>query len=292
VLWIALFTLQANASPPPATDIYLAELHAAGRTVSVGTPVNVTNRPGYDNQPAFSPDGRAFLYTSIHEDSQADIYRYDLDRKTSSQVTRTRESEYSPTPLPDGTGFSVVRVEADSTQRLWAFDWDGTRPRLVLDSIKPVGYHAWGDDHTLVLFVLGTPSTLQIADANAPTKLGAIIARDIGRSLQRVPGRTGVSFVQRDSVAGNWLEEVDVRSHQITKLVKAPAGGGADFFVWTAGGIVLTASGTTVYQWDSQRGGAWEMVADLAPAGLTNITRLAVSPKGDRLAIVAVPAQP
>jgi hypothetical protein len=288
VLWIALFALQANA--PPATDIYLAELHVSGRKVGVGTPVNVTDRPGYDNQPFFLPNGHAFLYTAIHEDGQADIYRWDLDRKTGSQLTRTRESEYSPTPLPDGKGFSVVRVEADSTQRLWAFDADGTRPRLVLDSIRPVGYHAWGDDHGLVLFVLGTPATLQIADANAPAKLGQIIARDIGRSLQRIPGRNAVSFVQRDSVAGNWLEELDVRSHQITKLVKAPPG--ADFFVWMPNGIVLTASGSTLYQWDSQRGGAWEMVADFAPARLTSITRLAVSPKGDRLAIVAVPAQP
>lgn len=281
-----MLTLQANA--PPATDIYVADLHVTDRKVTVGAPVNVTNRPGYDNQPFFLPSGHALLYTSIHEDGQADIYRYDLDRKTSSQITRTHESEYSPTPLPKGAGFSVVRVEADSTQRLWAFDADGTHPRLVLDSIKPVGYHAWGDDHTLVLFVLGTPATLQIADANAPAKAGEVIARDIGRSLQRVPGRKAVSFVQRDSVNGNWLEEVDLRSHQVAKLVKAPAG--ADFFVWTREGIVLTASGTTLYQWDSQRGGEWQTVADLAPAGLSNLTRLAVSPRDDHLAIVAVPA--
>jgi len=285
VLWIALLTLQANA--PPATDIYLADLRLADRKVTVGTPVNVTERLGYDNQPLFLPGGRAFLYTSIRADSQADIYRYDIDAKTSVRLTTTRESEYSPTPLPKSAGFSVVRVEADSTQRLWEFDADGTHPRLVLDSIKPVGYHAWADDHTLVLFVLGTPSSLQIADAKAPAKPGEVIARDIGRSLQRIPGRVAVSFVQRDSVVGPWLEELDIRTRRVTKLVKAPAG--ADFFVWTPSGIVLTASGTALYQWNPQRGGTWEPVADFAPAGLTNVTRLAVSPKGDRLAIVAVP---
>lgn len=283
MFWIAFLTLQASA--PPATDIYVAELRVSDRKVSVGTPVNVTARPGYDNQPFFLPSGHAFLYTSIREDGQADIYRYDLDKKTSTQLTRTPESEYSPTPLPKGAGFSVVRVEPDSTQRLWVFDADGTHPRLVLDSIKPVGYHAWGDDHTLVLYVLGSPSTLQIADARTPAARGEVIARDVGRSLQRIPGRAAVGFVQRDSVAGSWLEEVDVRTHRVTKLVKTPAG--ADFFAWTPGGIVLTASGTTLYQWDPQRGGEWERVVDFAPAGLTGVTRLAVSPKGDRLAIVA-----
>ena len=286
VLWIALLVLQA----PPATDIYLAELRVTDRRVSVGAPVNVTARPGYDNQPFFLAHGRSFLYTSVHEDAQADIYRYDLDRKISVRVTATSESEYSPTPLPQGDGFSVVRVEADSTQRLWAFNADGSRPRLVLDSIKPVGYHAWANDHTLLLFVLGSPATLQMADARSPAAPGEVLARDIGRSLQRIPGREAVSFVQRDSAQGSWLGELDVRTRRVTKLVQAPAG--ADFFVWTPKGIVLTASGTKLYQWDPQRGGDWEPVADFASAGLTNVTRLAVSPKGDRLAIVAVPAQP
>ena len=287
MLWIALFTLQAPAAPP-ATDIYLADLRVAGGRVSVGVPVNATARPGYDNQPFFLPDGRAFLYTSIREDSQADIYRYDIEAQTSIRLTTSRESEYSPTPLPDGSGFSAVRVEADSTQRLWAFDLDGSRPRLVLDSIKPVGYHAWADGHTLVVFVLGSPSTLQIADASSRGARGEVVARDIGRSLQRIPGRPSVSFVQRDSVAGPWLEELDTRTHRVTKLVKALPG--ADFFAWTPGGIVLTASGTKLYQWDPRRGSAWDEVADLAAAGLSSVTRLAVSPQGDRLAIVAVPA--
>ncbi len=293
MLWIALVTLQAApATPPgpPATDVYLADLRVAQGRVSVGVPVNVTARPGYDNQPFFLPDGRAFLYTSIREDSQADIYRYDIDAKTSVRLTATRESEYSPTPLPNGKGFSVILVEADSTQRLWAFDPDGSRPRLVLDSIKPVGYHAWADDHALVLFVLGSPPTLQIADAGSPGARGDVVAHDIGRSLQRIPRRATVSFVQRDSVVGPWLQALDVRTRSVTKLVQPPQG--ADFFAWTPGGIVLTASGTKLYQWDPRRGEAWEEVADLAGAGLTNVTRLAVSPKRDRLAIVAVPAAP
>ena len=121
MLGIALLVLQA----PPATDIYVADLRVTDRRVSVGSPVNVTARPGYDNQPFFLRDGRSFFYTSVRDDAQADIYRYDLDRKISVRVTTTRESEYSPTPLPKGDGFSVVRVEADSTQRLWAFNADG-----------------------------------------------------------------------------------------------------------------------------------------------------------------------
>jgi hypothetical protein len=44
-----------------------------------------------------------------------------------------------------------------------------------------------------------------------------------------------------------------------------------------------------VYQWNPRRGPDWEEIADFSADGLTNVTRLAVSPSGDRLAIVAVP---
>jgi hypothetical protein len=187
--------------------------------------------------------------------------------------------------LPNGKGFSCVRVEGDSTQRLWAFDLNGTNPRLVLEGIKPVGYHAWGDDHTLGLFVLGSPATLQVADTRTGT--AEIVARDIGRPVFRRPGRGAMAFLQRDSAAGAWIKEVDVPTRAVTPLVRALEG--ADFFGWTPGGILLAARQTKLYQWDPRRGGEWEEVRDFAADGLTNLSRLSVSPRGDRIAIVAVP---
>src|SRR3989454_7822515 len=218
------------AAAPPATDIYLADLRVAQGRVRVGVPVNVTARPGYDNQPFFLPDGRAFLYTSIREDSQADIYRYDIDQKTSVRLTTTRESEYSPTPLPDGSGFSVVRVEADSTQRLWRFDWDGGRPTLVLAGVKPVGYHAWGDATTAALFVLGQPATLQVADLRTGT--ATVVARDIGRGVQRIPvQRPAISFVQKGADSVWWVTEIDLATREVRPLVRTLPG--VDQYAWT-----------------------------------------------------------
>ena len=49
-----------------------------------------------------------------------------------------------------------VELDADKTQRLWQFNADGTRSAAsCCENVKPVGYHAWADDHTLALFVLG-----------------------------------------------------------------------------------------------------------------------------------------
>ena len=74
------------------------------------------------------------------------------------------------------------------------------RTAVILPSVKPVGYHAWADDHTLALFVLGQPATLQLAD----TRTGTAVARSRRTSDDRFSGfqerRTvrEISFVQRE----------------------------------------------------------------------------------------------
>src|SRR5215471_14531613 len=155
---------------PPDTEIYLMPMKVADGTITIGAPADITNNPGYDNQPFFTADGRSILFTSIRNGgTQTDIYRYDITTAQIAQVTNTPESEYSPTITPSGT-LAVVRAELDgqSTQRLWQFSADGRDPRVVLADVKPVGYHAWADDHTVALFILGAngaASTLRLADA-------------------------------------------------------------------------------------------------------------------------------
>jgi len=292
LLGIALTALSlAAAQGSPGTDIFLAGLRArgAGDRVEVGAPVNVTHRPGYDNQPFFTPDGRTFLFTSV-TDGQADIWRYDIAAARSVQLTKTTpESEYSATPLPDGSGFSVVRVEADSTQRLWRFDWDGGHPALVLAGVKPVGYHAWGDANTVALFVLGDTATLQVADL--PSGAATPVARNIGRGVQRIPG-TGarISFVQKGPDSTWAVAELDLATRQVRTLVRTLPG--VDQYAWTPAGVLLMAKGAKLYQWSPARGPEWEEVADFTAQGLAGITRLAVSPRGDRLALVAADRAP
>src|SRR5258708_39528359 len=169
---------------PPATDIFMIDLATTGMgKIKVGQPVKITSWAGYNNQPAFMPDGKSILYTSIRE-KQADIYRYDISSGATTQVTNTPESEYSPTLMPDGKSISVVRVEGDGTQRLWKFPLAGGGPSLILENIKPVGYHLWVDNDTLALFVLGKPNTCQLVDRRSGK--AEIIADNPGRILRRV----------------------------------------------------------------------------------------------------------
>ena len=261
------------------TDVWVAPFNEIGTRISIGRPQNVTRRAGYDNQPAFTADGRSLLFTSVREDAQADIWRVPADGGAAIRVTDTPESEYSATPTPDGTSFSVIRVERDSTQRLWRFPFDGGSPSLVLRALRPVGYHVWLSDALLGTFVLGSPNALVLVDSR--TEHADTLARDIGRALVRVPGRDAFTFVQVTPDT-NWISEVDVRTHAIRRIAPAPLR--ADYHLWTPAGQLITASGTRILV---RVGDRWDVLADFAELGVKGISRLALSPRGDRIAFVA-----
>ena len=276
---VAAHGLQAQARP--STDVWVVPMHQTGGEVHFGEPRNASKRTGYDNQPGFTPDGRAVLYTVIGDDGQADIWRYPLSGGRPRRITVTRESEYSATATPDGRGFSVIRVEADSTQRLWRFPLSGFgAPSPVLERIKPVGYHVWVGDHALVLFVLGRPATLQLADDR--TGNAEVIVGDIGRALGKVPGRAAATFVQTVKDSGQWISELDVLTKSIRRIAQPPKG--ADFHAWTPQGTLLTGAGSVISAWAD---GRWQPIADFSRFGVRGISRMSVSPKGDWLAFVA-----
>jgi hypothetical protein len=293
VATLALFWIP---QPPPPAEVYVASLTKADGRLSVGKPDNISNSPGYDNQPFFTADGAALLFTSARGSvksacgsPQTDIYKYDLRSRSVTQVTDTPECEYSPTVTPD-RGISVIRVEADGTQRLWRFSAEGKNPSLVLADIKPVGYHAWLDDKTLALFVLGQPPTLQVASTT--TGQGEIVASDIGQSILRMPAG-GASFVQQGGTGADrtlTVTQLTVENGKpVTKPLTTPVPGATQaHLAWTPDGTLLMAHDGGLHAWRAGAA-AWERIADLGALGLRSVTRLAVSPKGDRIALVAIP---
>lgn len=275
-----LVALPPSAAAQGGTDIWVAPFSDIAGRVSVGRPANVTRRAGYDNQPAFTPDGSTILFTSTRGDGQADIWRVPVTGGAQVRVTKSDpESEYSATPLPGQDGFSAIRVERDSTQRLWRFNHDGTGAALVLRALRPVGYHVWVGDATLGTFVLGSPNALVLVDPR--TERADTLARDIGRALVRVPGRDAFTFLQvgRDT---SWISEVDVRTKAIRRIAPSPVG--SDYHLWTPSGRLIASVGTGLL---IRVGDRWDVLADFAELGVTDVTRLALSPRGDRLAFVA-----
>jgi len=272
---------------PPSTDVYLVPLTPGGAALpKVGAPLNVTHRAGYDNQPSFSNDSKYLFYTSTREDAQSDIYRYNFSTGLAVPVQKTKESEYSAFSTAADDAVTVIRVEADSTQRLWRMPNSGA-PSVMFPSVKPVGYFAQADDSTWALFVLGQPATLQIAHTNREGT--ETVARNIGRSLHRIPGTKRVSFVQKGA-DGWFVMSFDPATKTIDTLVATVSKNSEDV-VWADSTTLLSATGSKLFAW--KKGTAtWTEIGDFGYASLNSITRLAVSPAGrggQWLAITAVP---
>jgi hypothetical protein len=281
----ALALLPTTLVAQAGSDVYVVAISENGSRVSVGKPTNLTKRAGYDNQPSFTRDGSAVYFTSIRDDAQADIWRVAVGGGAPVRVTATTESEYSALTVPAGDAISVIRVERDSTQRLWKFPLDGSAPSLVLTALRPVGYHVWIGESTLGAFVLADPrierdsNALVVADSR--TERVDTVARNIGRALVRVPGRSAFSYLAagRDT---SWISEVDTRTLAVRRIVAAPRG--ADYHLWTPGGQLIVGTGSRLLIRVQDR---WDVLADFAELGVKGISRLALSPSGTHLAFVA-----
>jgi hypothetical protein len=154
VLALFLFCMAGSGYAQTGSEIILFDLKAKKKSITLSNPQNITNHPGYDNQPSFHTDEPIIYYASFNDQGRSDIKAYNFETQTTTQVTNTPEREYSPTLTPDKTGISCIIQRDNGAQDLGKYPLDGTEPYIIIDSLV-VGYHVWTDNSHLALFVLG-----------------------------------------------------------------------------------------------------------------------------------------
>ncbi len=270
-----------TAASAPSTDIWIGRLERTSEALALRDLANATDRPGYDNQPSFAPDGSALYFVRAVDSTQTDVFRYLPATAATERVTRTETaSEFSPTFIPGQEAFSAIR-EARGRQHLWRYGPDGQDMGAVFATVEPVGYHAWADARTAVMFVLGDPPSLWTGDAPAGT--AQAVADHPGRSIHRIPGTASVSFVRKPPDAEWWIERLDPASGATERIARALPN--REDYAWTPDGTILMADGPALFAWMPEAGD-WRLVADLAEDGRGDISRIAVSPDGERIALV------
>lgn len=259
------------APEPPGFDIWLAPVDGDGVLR------NLTSRPGYDNQPVFE-SGSSLLFTRLGEGAQTDLARLDIDSGEVTPLLVTPQSEYSPTPNDRGT-ISTVRVSLDGIQQLWELPPGADRYEPLLAGIEGVGYHLWLDPRRVALFIVKQPSELHVA--NLETGKVMVMAKDIGRSLQRPPGtRNVIAFTEPGQDGQRWIKRLDLDERRLARV--APVLDDSQDFAFLPDGRVVMASGRSVHAWQQ---GEWQRLATY-PDLPGEITRIAVSPSGKQFALV------
>ena len=244
------------------------------------------NPLGYNNQPHFFSPTELYLTVQDPADTtQTELYALNLIYRTTTRITATTTPEYSPTLMPDGRRFSAVRVEADGSQRLWAFPKDRSdNGQRLFPALTNIGYHCWLRDTLAALFLVGQD--------NAPHALAIVgmqqqqarkIAFNIGRCLQKMPdGR--LAYVHKATENTWFIKAYDPERNGSDILSRTLAG--SEDFVVLQDGTFLAGKGSKLYQYHPRRQNDWKEIADLSKNGVKSITRLAHSADGKLVIVV------
>lgn len=279
------------ATAPPGTDIFMASLSKSVEGYYQASKFSqVTERKGYDNQPYFLPSGEGIFYTAMLATGdgtyQSDSFEYQFASKKHVNLTNTKTSEYSPILMNSGTHFSTI-VEREGEQQFWAQAYGSKNKAYRINNAEPVGYHAWGKNDDLVMFVLGKPHTLQYQQSSHAEP--RVVAKNIGRSLRYVASRNAFSFSYQKSDNTWWLAEYLPNDDKVVDLVPLIEGSG--YYTWLDDFRAITSVGTEIYMWRLKAGvkatvAHWMPWLDVSKTCPTKVSRLAVNNQSSRLAFV------
>lgn len=264
------------------SEILLFDLKIKKNKITLSNPKNITNHPGYDNQPGFNRDEPVMYYSSFNDDGRSDIKSYNYQTGVTASVTTTNEREYSPTQTPDKNYLSCIIQRDNGAQDLGKYPLAGGDPYVIIDTMI-VGYHVWADNSHLALFILGDPNTLHYL--RLPTKEDTVLAQNIGRSLHQIPGERAISFIQKTSSTDWLIKKLDTESMVVSALANTLPG--REDITWTPDGRIISSDGSKIYVLNPKKDKTWtEITLTSGRELLKGVTRLAVNVKGDKLALV------
>ena len=264
------------------TEVYLFDLDMSNGKPVLSNPKNISNNPGYDNQPSFWDDDHV-LFASTRE-GQTDVLQFNVSEgSTSSWLTYTTTgSEYSPLRIPGKRAISAIRLDVDGLQRLYEYDLKNSTSE-PLSELK-IGYHVWFDKEVLVTTVL-VQNRMDLVVIDLEQGTHTTVFQNVGRSLHRIPGSDLVSFISKKNA--NWeIRSLDPATGDTKKI--ADTFGQQEDICWLNGQTILTGAGKRLLTLDVDADDAdWETVMSFGLEEINNISRIAISPNGKRLAFVA-----
>ena len=284
--FLILATAVAAAAQINETEVWVGDLSIRDGQLAVSNLRNVSDmHPGYDNQPAFFPDGKSLVYSSQVmelEDSGLGVHAQLVDLTTGAVTSLTNAKGFSPTPTTDGKQLMVLRQG-----RVFLHDLTGKELRPLTDT-DTAGYYTPFDDRQWALFMNDKDRRIVIYDPK--TKKMDTMATGASTAPYRIPHPKdrAVTFVAQENNQ-RVLRRLDLKKRTVETVatINFPTGGQ---HVWTSRGTLLMASGPTIYEWSPSQPSQWTPVYRAADPDLQQISRIAVSPSGDRIALVSIPS--
>jgi hypothetical protein len=283
-VWTVFVFVSLSSFGQTGSEIILFNLKMKNGQVVLSNAANITNHKGYDNQPFFHPSKKLIYYSSFDDSSRSDIKYYNYKTGKTSNLTVTREREYSPTVTPDAKFISCIIQRDNGTQDLGKYPIAGGQPEVLINNLT-VGYHAWAAKDRLLLFVLGDSSSNTLRYYNLSAKSDSIIAKNIGRSLHKIPVQNAMSFIQKISAKESLVQRLDLATGVISTIASSLPG--QDHITWLQNNVIVSGSADKLFSFRVGIDKEWQPViieGDISM--LKTITRLATNADNTKLAVV------
>ena len=136
-----VFTSYRDGGSP---EIYTME--ADGSNVQ-----RLTNNPGFDLSPKWSPDGSRIAFVSIR-DNNVGIYVMNADGSNQTRLTNNPGGDESPEWSPDGTRIVFTSNRGGDNRDIYVINADGSNQTRLTNSPGIDGSPRWSPDGTRIVF--------------------------------------------------------------------------------------------------------------------------------------------
>ena len=183
-------------------DLFLATADGAER--------RLTNGPGDDGDPSWSPDGRRFVFETVRWNPRhrCDLAIHDVETMEVRALTRNDHADLDPRWSPDGTRIAFIREFYE--MRPWELCWvsvDARTERCTPTSREyaPTGLLAWYDQEQ-VLAVLDSAGQRMLARVHLESGTVRVIDRRQARGPLATDGQWVACFCEDETTGmAGWL---------------------------------------------------------------------------------------
>jgi hypothetical protein len=267
------------------SEIHLLEIVVTSNKVQVLDSKIISSKIGYNNQPSFINNNQ--LLFSTERNGQNDIVQYEINNGTDEFkfITSTDGSEYSPIQYKKNK-VTAVSLDKNGVQHLRIYDVKKNTFKVPFDD-KVIGYYNYSKKiKNLIISSVLENNELALYSSNIKTKKHIYIDNNTGRSIHYVPNKFNekkFSYISKKDTIWK-IKYVDLTTYK-TGFIANTLNNNEDI-CWLKDGSIISSKNDKLYKFNPKTDKKWIEICNLSEYGINNISRIAINPNNDKLALV------